>query len=171
MIWYLDHSAIAVETNNHLLLFDLFGKTLQPPKEMGLAQGFVNPDELRDKDVVIFVSHEHPDHFDPAIFSLRDRLKRVRFVLPEEFDEIYQGDLFAAPNQTYRLPDMTVTTFESTDIGLAYPGGGGRQAHLPRRRFKLVALGGRRGGIQPRSGKALPAADAAAGRCTGRQSP
>lgn len=23
MIWYLDHSAIAVETNNHLLLFDL----------------------------------------------------------------------------------------------------------------------------------------------------
>lgn len=25
MIWYLDHSAIAVETNNHLLLFDLFG--------------------------------------------------------------------------------------------------------------------------------------------------
>ncbi len=120
MIWYLDHSAIAVETNNHLLLFDLFGKTLQPPKEMGLAQGFVNPDELRDKDVVIFVSHEHPDHFDPAIFSLRDRLKRVRFVLPEEFDEIYQGDLFAAPNQTYHLPDMTVTTFESTDIGLAY---------------------------------------------------
>ena len=120
MIWYLDHSAIAVETNNHLLLFDLFGKTLQPPKGMGLAQGFVNPDELRDKDVVIFVSHEHPDHFDPAIFSLRDRLKRVRFVLPEEFDEIYQGDLFAAPNQTYRLPDMTVTTFESTDIGLAY---------------------------------------------------
>ena len=90
MIWYLDHSAIAVETNNHLLLFDLFGKTLQPPKGMGLAQGFVNPDELRDKDVVIFVSHEHPDHFDPAIFSLRDRLKRVRFVLPEEFDEIYQ---------------------------------------------------------------------------------
>ena len=70
--------------------------------------------------MVIFVSHEHPDHFDPAIFSLRDRLKRVRFVLPEEFDEIYQGDLFAAPNQTYRLPDMTVTTFESTDIGLAY---------------------------------------------------
>ena len=120
MIWYLDHSAIAVETNNHLLLFDLFGKSLQPPKEMGLAQGFVNPDELRDKDVVIFVSHEHPDHFDPAIFSLRDRLKRVRFVLPEEFDEIYQGDLFAAPNQTYHLPDMTVTTFESTDIGLAY---------------------------------------------------
>ena len=120
MIWYLDHSAIAVETNNHLLLFDLFGKTLQPPKGMGLAQRFVNPDELRDKDVVIFVSHEHPDHFDPAIFSLRDRLKRVRFVLPEEFDEIYQGDLFAAPNQTYRLPDMTVTTFESTDIGLAY---------------------------------------------------
>ena len=105
MIWYLDHSAIAVETNSHLLLFDLFGKTLQPPKGMGLAQGFVNPDELRDKDVVIFVSHEHLDHFDPAIFSLRDRLKRVRFVLPEEFDEIYQGDLFAAPNQTYRLPD------------------------------------------------------------------
>ena len=80
MIWYLDHSAIAVETNNHLLLFDLFGKTLQPPKEMGLAQGFVNPDELRDKDVVIFVSHEHPDHFDPgcALFCPKNLMKSIR---------------------------------------------------------------------------------------------
>lgn len=56
MIWYLDHSAIAVETNNHLLLFDLFGKTLQPPKGMGLAQGFVNPDELLDMTVTTFES-------------------------------------------------------------------------------------------------------------------
>ena len=79
MIWYLDHSAIAVETNNHLLLFDLFGKTLQPPKGMGLAQGFVNPDELRDKDVVIFVSHEHPDHFDPRQYltDARDGIRSM----------------------------------------------------------------------------------------------
>lgn len=40
MIWYLDHSAIAVETNNHLLLFDLFGKTLQPPKERDWHRGY-----------------------------------------------------------------------------------------------------------------------------------
>lgn len=119
-IWYLDHSAVAVETDRHLLLFDLFGKILQPPEGMGLEEGFVNPAELQDKDVVVFVSHEHPDHFDPAVFSLRDRLERVHFVLPEEFDKIYQGELFAKANQTYQLPDMTVTTFESTDIGLAY---------------------------------------------------
>lgn len=120
MIWYLDHSAIAVETDSHLLLFDLFGKTLQPPKGMGLEEGFVNPAKLHDKDVIIFVSHGHPDHFDPAVFSLRDKLERVRFVLPEEFDEVYQGDLFAKSNQIYQLPDLKVTTFESTDIGLAY---------------------------------------------------
>ena len=51
----------------------------------------MNPDEIKDEDVLVFVSHEHKDHFDPAIFSLREKLSRVRFVLPEELDEVYQG--------------------------------------------------------------------------------
>ena len=123
-VWYLDHSAVAVKTEKHLLLFDLAGKVLSGQPGEGLAEGCVNPDEIKDEDVLVFVSHEHKDHFDPAIFSLREKLSRVRFVLPEELDEVYQADLFVSAEEEqckhYALPDCRVTTFASTDIGVAY---------------------------------------------------
>lgn len=120
-VWYLDHSAVAVKTEKHLLLFDLAGKALSGQPGEGLAEGCVNPDEIKDEDVLVFVSHEHKDHFDPAIFSLREKLSRVRFVLPEELDEVYQADLFVSAEEEqckhYALPDCHITTFASTDIG------------------------------------------------------
>ena len=123
-VWYLDHSAVAVKTEKHLLLFDLAGKALSGQPGEGLAEGCVNPDEIKDEDVLVFVSHEHKDHFDPAIFSLREKLSRVRFVLPEELDEVYQADLFVSAEEEqckhYALPDCRITTFASTDIGVAY---------------------------------------------------
>ena len=123
-VWYLDHSAVAVKTEKHLLLFDLAGKALSGQPGEGLAEGCVSPDEIKDEDVLVFVSHEHKDHFDPAIFSLREKLSRVRFVLPEELDEVYQADLFVSAEEEqckhYALPDCRVTTFASTDIGVAY---------------------------------------------------
>lgn len=67
-VWYLDHSAVAVKTEKHLLLFDLAGKALLGQPGEGLAEGCVSPDEIKDEDVLVFVSHEHKDHFDPAIF-------------------------------------------------------------------------------------------------------
>ena len=123
-VWYLDHSAVAVKTEKHLLLFDLAGKALSGQPGEGLAEGCVSPDEIKDEDVLVFVSHEHKDHFDPAIFSLREKLSRVRFVLPEELDEVYQADLFVSAEEEqckhYALPDCRITTFASTDIGVAY---------------------------------------------------
>ena len=123
-VWYLDHSAVAVKTEKHLLLIDLAGRALSGQPGEGLAEGCVSPDEIKDEDVLVFVSHEHKDHFDPAIFSLREKLSRVRFVLPEELDEVYQADLFVSAEEEqckhYALPDCHITTFASTDIGVAY---------------------------------------------------
>ena len=41
-------------------------------------------------------------------------------VLPEELDELTDKAVFVAPNETVELPDCRITTFESTDIGVAY---------------------------------------------------
>ena len=37
-VWYLDHSAVAVKTEKHLLLFDLAGKALSGQPGEGLAE-------------------------------------------------------------------------------------------------------------------------------------
>lgn len=117
--WYLNHSAVAVQTDDHLLLFDLFDKVLNPREGEGLEQGKVSPSQLAQEDVLVFVSHEHQDHFDAKVFSL-DCLPKVRFILPEELDVLYDEGIFAKSNQIVTLPDAKITTFASTDIGLAY---------------------------------------------------
>lgn len=118
--WYLDHSGVAVKTQNHLLLFDLFGDILNWEQGGGLGEGRLNPEQIAGEDVLIFVSHEHEDHFDPKIFELKKHLKKVRYVLPEEFDEVIDDAVFVHSNMSVQLDDCKITTFDSTDIGVAY---------------------------------------------------
>lgn len=119
-VWHLNHSGVAVETENHLLSFDIFGEALTPVGNEGLEKGVINPAQMQDKDILFFVSHEHHDHFDPKIFGLDKMGKRVRYVLPEEFDEIFGDGIFVHANMQVQLEDCRITTFDSTDIGVAY---------------------------------------------------
>lgn len=97
-VWHLNHSGVAVETENHLLFFDIFGEALTPAENEGLEKGVINPTQMQDKDILFFVSHEHHDHFDPKIFGLDKMGKRIRYVLPEEFDEIFEDGIFVHAN-------------------------------------------------------------------------
>lgn len=119
-VWHLNHSGVAVETENHLLFFDIFGEALTPAENEGLEKGVINPAQMQYKDILFFVSHEHHDHFDPKIFGLDKMGKRVRYVLPEEFDEIFEDGIFVHANMQVQLEDCRITTFDSTDIGVAY---------------------------------------------------
>lgn len=119
-VWYCHHSGVAVKTQRHLLLFDLFGEALEPKEGQGLQQGYFDPKEAEDQNTIVFVSHEHEDHFDPRIFSFRDKIKRIEYVLPEELDEIFSPAVFVHPHMQVNLPDCRITTLDSTDIGVAY---------------------------------------------------
>ncbi len=78
-VWYLHHCAFAVRTANHLLVFD-YARGGPVPPNASLANGFINPEEIKDLDVVVFVSHGHQDHFDPAIFDWQKTVRSIRYV-------------------------------------------------------------------------------------------
>ena len=65
-IWYLEHSGFAVQTAGHLFIFDYYK---DEPRGCGLAKGVVDPREIAGLDTVVLVSHRHPDHYNPKIFS------------------------------------------------------------------------------------------------------
>jgi L-ascorbate metabolism protein UlaG (beta-lactamase superfamily) len=113
---YLHHSSFAVKTAAHVLIFDYYFDT---PSGGGLSQGVVRPADLREDDVVVFVSHHHPDHYSPRIFGWRAQLPHIRYVIS---DDVYTREniLSVAPGQSYDLGDMTVCTLKSTDIGVAF---------------------------------------------------
>ena len=122
-ITYLSHSGFAVELPVATLLFDYFKGPL--------------PAFSSDKPLFLFASHQHDDHFNPALFRLaapypdkrfllshdiaRARKKFLRAgVLPDDFEQA----VFLRAHETQSFPcgpgRLTVSTLRSTDLGVAF---------------------------------------------------
>lgn len=74
LIWYLGHCGYAVRTRDHFLIFDYqeLRDGRQPksrPARPFLAEGWIDPGEIKDLKVRVFVSHSHSDHYDPVILA------------------------------------------------------------------------------------------------------
>jgi len=120
VVWFLGRDGFAVKTKTHLLIFDYYtiGDT---PTHPSLANGFVNPKEIEGLDVVVFVSHRDPDHYDKVIWQWRKSVKRIQYVLGFEPSMAQVKYVHLQPGTTGRVGDVEVTTFgPSTDSGEAY---------------------------------------------------
>ncbi|MEG1869644.1 MAG: MBL fold metallo-hydrolase [Oscillospiraceae bacterium] len=115
-IIYLYHSAFAIKTNTHFFIFDYY---FDLPKGSGLNNGVINPEKIKDLNVVVFCSHAHADHYNDIIFSWRKYIPNIRYILSDDI-KTYEPSIKLAPNQTLKLDDLTVTTLKSTDEGVAF---------------------------------------------------
>jgi L-ascorbate metabolism protein UlaG (beta-lactamase superfamily) len=85
LIWYLGHSGWAVQTQRRLLIFDY--REMKPrPEGAGLEQGYIDPGQVADEKVTVFVSHGHGDHYDPRILEWRDMFPDITFVFGWEVE-------------------------------------------------------------------------------------
>lgn len=95
-ITYIHHSSFLVECSEASLLFDYVEGRLPE----------LNP----EKPLIVFASHAHGDHFSPLIFTLRDKVKDVRFVLSSDIPrrrvpgELAGQTLFIKPHEQITLP-------------------------------------------------------------------
>lgn len=116
VIHYLYNSGFTVQTERHFFIFDYF---LDTPHGGKLENGVVDPAQLRDRDVVVFVSHRHPDHYNPKIFSWRKEVPQIRYVLSDDI-RTREEVLSVHPGQEYDLGDLRVRVLKSTDVGAAF---------------------------------------------------
>lgn len=79
VIWYLGHSGWAIETASRFLIFD-YWESSDPSEPRALANGHIDPEEIRDKKVVVFVSHGHRDHYDPRILEWKDTVSSIEYI-------------------------------------------------------------------------------------------
>lgn len=116
-VTYLDHSGFALVLPTAVAVFDYFrdptGALVKVIRE--------NP----ELPVVFFVSHHHPDHFNPAIFTLaQDR--EVQYVLSNDiFSKVVHDDMpvaWVSPGDEVPglLGGLDVRAFGSTDAGVSF---------------------------------------------------
>ncbi len=109
-ITFIDHSGFLIELSDHVLLFDYYKGEI--------------PD-IPGKQWIVFASHFHQDHYNPAIFALREKYEDVRFVLSKDIYKRRKRTLQApyelvVPHQVYDYGDFLVETYFSTDEGVAF---------------------------------------------------
>lgn len=117
-IWYLGHAGYAVQTRNNLLVFDYWQQN-RAADEPTLANGNIDPAEIAGMKVTVFVSHEHRDHFDSAIFEWADQVESIRYVMGCPAETTVPYDLLE-PRTTHDFDGVTVQTIESNDSGLGF---------------------------------------------------
>lgn len=113
-VWYLGHSGWAIKTKNHLLIFDYCGRgrtITNPAKTFG----------AENRDLFVFVSHLHRDHFDPNIFEWQKVNKNIQYILGWEVSQD-QKLISLGPrekNQKYRDTDYKINRY---GCGVPYKG-------------------------------------------------
>ena len=111
-VTYLNHSGVLVEFKDHYCIFDYYRGEL--------------PLLDKKKEVIVFCSHCHEDHYNPLIFDLLDeRGLNYRAVLANDIsDEKRLMNIkhsFVEPDQCYQFADeIQVETLLSNDSGVAF---------------------------------------------------
>ena len=122
-ITYIHHSSFSVEFSGAVFLFDYYAGNL--------------PEFPKDKELYIFASHKHHDHFDLSVLSLAEKYSDIHFILSKDirmnqaylkkkqvpesaWDKIiYMGKNVSADFQAGGHP-LHVETLTSTDEGVAF---------------------------------------------------
>ena len=120
MIWHLGHSGWAIKTQEHLVIFDYNAPSRSIPPDASLSSGYIIPSHIKDQNVTVFATHEHGDHYDPAIFNWQEEVESIQFVLGFQPRDIEYEYVYTAPRTETTLEDMTVTTIRSNDGGSGF---------------------------------------------------
>ena len=111
-VTYIHHSAVSVETEHSILLFDYFKGEL--------------PDFDPGKPLFVFASHFHEDHYSPVIFERFREREGVAYILSNDIKgrripkEALPLIHFVKPGQTLELGELKIQTYKSTDEGCAF---------------------------------------------------
>ncbi|WP_202709397.1 MBL fold metallo-hydrolase [Sporosalibacterium faouarense] len=119
-ITHLFHSSFLVETENHTLIFDYFDYTCHHIINSSkiLTSDFFN----NRKNVYVFVSHSHKDHFDPEIFQWKESNPDIRYILSNdvELNEQISDTYFVSKNEETKIDSLKINTYGSTDLGVSF---------------------------------------------------
>lgn len=130
MIYYIYHSAFAVELEKNILIFDFY----KFPKNKKIEENdfFKRFIERKDKQVFVFSTHSHADHFNAKVLEwqhLNDTIKyilsddiRIPFkhkniIFTKEGDELEFSYKIGNNNEESSLK---IFTFGSTDLGSSF---------------------------------------------------
>ncbi|MEG0740904.1 MAG: MBL fold metallo-hydrolase [Clostridia bacterium] len=116
-IIYHYNSGFSVQVGGTLLVFDYWegeGRTLAQVGRITLQ--FLAAFE----QIIVFISHVHPDHFDPVVFTWESCGVPITYVVSSDMPVGTRGKRVAPLQERQLTKDIAVKAFQSTDLGVAF---------------------------------------------------
>ncbi len=124
VVTYLGHCGWSVKINNNFLIFDYqereryeFDWGEQKPAK-NLAAGYIIPDEIKDYNVYVFVSHSHIDHFHKVIFDWENEVENIKYFFGWDYKSDKEYHCLKAPRGEYKDEDIEIYTINSHHSGV-----------------------------------------------------
>lgn len=134
-ITYLFHDCFIVETEKTILIFDYWKDPSATPEEKEFPPILKELD--RRKNIYVFISHHHKDHFTRKVFLWQRLVPEIRYILSRDvYDSVrylfqkkgnYSGYKptegsvkVLRPGESYHDENLRALAFGSTDIGNSY---------------------------------------------------
>ena len=114
---YYYNSGFSVQVGGTLLIFDYWegeNRSLAPVNRINetYLQAF--------EQIFVFVSHAHPDHFDPVIYDWYKHGLPVSYIVSHDMPVGTRGSRLAPLQEKQLTQDIKVKAFASTDLGVSY---------------------------------------------------
>lgn len=120
-LWHLGHSAWAVKTQNHMMVFDYApGPGEVIPEDASLDSGYVIPEQLKNENLYVFVSHQHGDHYSPECFEWAHVVARTHYVMGFDPQRAQADYTTLGPRKEVDIEGVRVFTVQSTDQGVGF---------------------------------------------------
>ena len=104
-VTFIEHSGFMVEMEQNVLLFDYY-------------QGEI-PSFDGSKTLYVFASHSHADHYDPAIWKLKEHYKDIHYILSDDIKD-NRGAVVMKAHEKKEVAGIEIETLRSNDMGVAF---------------------------------------------------
>lgn len=128
-ILFVQHSCFVVELENKILIFDWF----DADKITDYDFNGVMPQFPKEKQIYLFASHKHLDHFDLNSLKWVEKYPDIHFILSKDIslganylkrngipEDIKKHITFVKGMAKYEIGGMQIKTLRSTDAGVAF---------------------------------------------------
>ena len=106
-VTFIEHSGFCVELDRTVLLFDYYKGAF--------------PEIPKDKELYVFASHSHPDHFCRRIFDLEEKYPNVRYILSDDIPaKASQNITKIREHEDRMVGSVRIETLKSNDEGVAF---------------------------------------------------
>lgn len=121
-IYYIYHSGFAIKTKNHFLIFDYFKEPTENDETHHQSTVLSHENIKNMKNVCVFSSHRHEDHFNSCILDWKDYNSNIQYIVSKDIrtDKNKSNYSFIEEGEEKIFKDVYVKAYGSTDIGISF---------------------------------------------------